>query len=70
MHEIGRVTKYAALSLRARAALYFGNYQEAEKSAKAVIESGQYDLFKLSSLTADQKKEADEMDLYIDFDEK
>lgn len=39
MNEIGRVTRYAALALRSRAALYFGNYEEAEKSAKAVIQN-------------------------------
>ena len=67
MNETGRVTRYAALSLRARAALYFGNYAEAEKSAKAVMDSGKYSLFKLTSLSAAQEQEAKEMDLYIDF---
>ena len=67
MNEAGRVTRYAALSLRARAALYFGNYAEAEKSAKAVMDSGKYSLFKLTSLSAAQEQEAKEMDLYIDF---
>ena len=69
MNEIGRVTRYAALALRSRAALYFGNYEEAEKSAKAVIDSGKYSLFKLTSLNAAQEQEAEEMDLYIDFAE-
>ena len=69
MNEIGRVTRYAALALRSRAALYFGNYEEAEKSAKAVIDSGKYSLFKLTSLNAAQEQEAGEMDLYIDFAE-
>ena len=68
MNETGRVTRYAALALRARAALYFGNYEEAEKSAKAVMESGKYSLFKLNSLSAAQEQEAEEMDLYIDFE--
>ena len=40
LYESGRVTKYAALALRARAALYFGNYAEAEKSAKASRSTG------------------------------
>ena len=65
MNEIGRVTRYAALALRSRAALYFGNYEEAEKSAKAVIDSGKYSLFKLTSLNAAQEQEAEEMDLYM-----
>ena len=56
LYESGRVTKYAALALRARAALYFGNYAEAEKSAKAVMDSGKYSLFKLASLSAAQKR--------------
>lgn len=69
MNEAGRVTRYAALALRSRAALYFGNYAEAEKSAKAVMESGKYSLFRLTSLNAAQEQEAEEMDLYIDFSE-
>lgn len=68
MNEEGRVTRYGALALRARAALYFGNYIEAEKSARAVIDSHKYSLFKVTSLTAMQEQEAREMDLYIDFD--
>lgn len=70
LNEIGRITKGAALALRARAALYFGNFSEAEKSAKAVIESGRYALFTINSLNAAQQKEADELDQYIDFQEK
>lgn len=69
MNEEGRVTRYGALALRARAALYFGNYAEAEKSAKAVMDSHQYELFKITSLTPPQEQEAKEMDLFIDFDE-
>jgi hypothetical protein len=68
LNETGRVTKYAALALRARAALYFGNFAEAEKSAKEVIDSKQYKLFTITSLNDAQKKEAQEMELYIDFD--
>lgn len=68
LNEVGRVTRYGALALRARAALYFGNYSEAEKSAKDVIDSQQYSLFRISSLTASQQQEAQEMELYVDFD--
>lgn len=68
MYETGRVTRYAALALRARAALDFGNYTEAEKSADAVINSGHYRLFTVNSLTDAQKKEADEMKQLVDFD--
>lgn len=68
LNEAGRVTRYGALALRARAALYFGNYPEAEKSAKAVIDSKQYALFRLNSLDEAEQQEAKEMELYIDFD--
>ncbi|MCC8170534.1 MAG: RagB/SusD family nutrient uptake outer membrane protein [Parabacteroides sp.] len=67
LNETGRITRYAALALRARAALYFGNYTEAEKSAREVIDSKKYALFRIASLDAAQQQEADEMDLYVDF---
>ena len=70
MNEVGRITRYGALALRARAALYFGNYAEAEKSAAAVINSGKYSLFKISSLNDAQNKEAAEMDAYMDYEAK
>lgn len=68
MQETGRITRFAALALRARAALYFGNYLEAEKSSREVIASGKYSLFRLLTLNTAQQKEADEMDSFIDFD--
>lgn len=68
LNESGRVTRYGALALRARAALYFGNYTEAEKSAKAVMDSNQYALFRTTSLDEAQLQEAQEMELFIDFD--
>lgn len=67
-NEKGRITKYAALSLKARAALYFGDNALAESTAKEVMDKGGYSLFRVSSLTESQQKEADEMDLYVDFD--
>lgn len=70
MNEVGRITRYGALALRARAALYFGNYAEAEKSAAAVMNSGKYSLFKISSLNDAQNKEAAEMDAYMAYEEK
>ncbi|WP_400261902.1 RagB/SusD family nutrient uptake outer membrane protein [Sphingobacterium sp. SG20118] len=70
LNEKGRITQGAAHALRARAALYFGNYAEAEKSADAVIKSGQYQLFTVISLNAAQQKEAAELDQFIDFEEK
>lgn len=70
MYETGRITKGAALALRARAALYFGNYKEAEKSANDVFDLEEYDLFKLTSLTEAQQKGVDELEALIDFDGK
>lgn len=70
LYETSRITRAAALSLRARAALYFGNYAEAEASAGKVISEGHHSLFRVTSLNAAQQKEADEMDKYIDFAEK
>lgn len=70
LQEKGRITKGAALALRARAALYFANYAEAEKSAQAVVDLGKYSLFTVSTLNAAQQKEADEMTKFIDFDAK
>jgi hypothetical protein len=70
MNESGRITRYGALALRARAALYFKNYAEAEKSAKEVMDSGKHSLFRMTGALDDaQKKEALEMDLYVDFNE-
>ena len=67
-NEKGRITKYAALALKARAALYFGDYATAEAAAKEVMDNGGFSLFKVETLTDAQQKEADEMDLFIDFD--
>lgn len=67
-YESGRITRAAALSLRARAALYFGDFAEAEKSAGLVISEGHHDLFRVTALNAAQEKEAKEMEQYIDFD--
>lgn len=68
-NEFGRITRAAALSLRARAALYFGNYPEAEASAGLVISEGHHSLFRVTSLNAAQLKEAEEIEKYIDFSE-
>lgn len=70
LNEYSRITRAAALALRARAALYFGNFAEAEASAGKVISEGHHSLFRITALNAAQQKEADEMDKYIDFEEK
>lgn len=41
----GRATKGTAYSLKARAALYFGMFEEAASSANEVIKSGKYSLY-------------------------
>ena len=67
LNEYGRVTKYAALAVKARAALLFGDYATAEATAKDIIDNGGYSLYRISELTETQKKEADEMSQYVDF---
>lgn len=66
-NEKGRITKYAALSLKARAALSFKDFALAESTAKEVMDNGGYSLFQINTLSEAQQKEANEMDLYIDF---
>ena len=41
--EIGRITKEAAMAFRARVLMFYGNYGEALKDLKAVVESGSYE---------------------------
>src|SRR5699024_10801190 len=41
----GRITKGAALALKARVELFRGNYSEAAKDAKSVMDLGVYELF-------------------------
>ena len=43
--NIGRATRGAALSVEAIIHLFFGNYEEAEKAAKAVMDLGVYKLY-------------------------
>lgn len=66
--EKGRITKGTALALKARAALYFGNYEQAELAAKAVMDLGLYSLHKIDKLTESQQLEIDLLSQYVDFD--
>ena len=43
--DYGRITKGAALAMKARAALYYGNWQVAADNAKAVMSQGTYELW-------------------------
>ena len=43
--KYGRITKGAAYAMKARAALYYADWEVAAKAAKAVIDSNQYELF-------------------------
>lgn len=43
--EYGRVTRGAALAMKARAALYFSDWNVAQESAKKVIDLGEYELY-------------------------
>jgi hypothetical protein len=44
-NEKGRITKWAALGLKARAALYAGNYRKAADAAAQIINSGEFSLY-------------------------
>lgn len=68
LNEKGRVTKWAALALKARAALYWGDYTTAEAAAREIMTKGGFSLYKLTSLNAEQQKEADQMSAYVDFE--
>ncbi|HTN38121.1 MAG TPA: RagB/SusD family nutrient uptake outer membrane protein [Arachidicoccus sp.] len=60
--DLGRITKGAALALRARIALLEGNYQVAAEAAKAVMDLNVYELYndyhKLFQLSGENSKEA------------
>lgn len=71
LNEAGRITCWGALAMRARAALYFGKFAEAEASANEIMTKSNHALFRLTGgLNSAQQQEADEMNDYIDFAEK
>lgn len=59
--EVGRITKGAALALKARAMLYAGRYQEAAEAARQVMDLNVYSLYssyeKLFSYEAENNQE-------------
>lgn len=50
--DASHASKGAALALKARIELYYGNYADAVKDAQAVMNLNKYSLFRLSSLSA------------------
>lgn len=59
--NVGRVTKWAAIALRARANLYAGRYRQAAEAAGEIIQSGDFSLYSryenLFSYTAENNGE-------------
>ncbi|WP_426790982.1 RagB/SusD family nutrient uptake outer membrane protein [Sphingobacterium sp. WOUb80] len=46
-NDVGRITRWAALGLKARADLYAGRFEAAAKAAKAIIDSRRFELYPL-----------------------
>lgn len=70
LNEKGCIIKYVCLLLKVRVVLYFGDYVLVEFIVKEVMDKGGFFLFKIFFLLDVQKKEVEEMSLYIDFVEK
>ena len=66
-NEKGRFNKAMTSAIKARAAYYFGNYAEAEKAARYVIEKGGYKLHEVSALSTDMQKDAEFFKQLVDF---
>lgn len=64
----GRFNKAMAYALKARAAYYFGDYQQAEQAARYVIDNGGYELYTVSGLDEKMMKDAEFFKSMIDFD--
>ena len=68
-----RVTKGAALAMKARAALYYNNWQVAADASKAVMDLGKYELYdagntgKYQELFWEKSDGCDENILYVQF---
>lgn len=63
--EKGRVTKGAALALKARVQLYYGRWADAAATAKQVMDMGVYSLFKATSVS--EKDKLDDWSRFVDF---
>lgn len=62
----GRVTRWAAKALQARAELLAGRYADAAASARIVIDNGGFSLKTVSTIV--DQKEYEEMDQFVDWD--
>lgn len=67
LNETSRITKYGAYALRARYALIFGNYKEAEASAREVMK-GNFALYQVSALPEGTAGEVTQIKQLVDFD--
>lgn len=67
--EVGRLNKFTAYALKARAAYYFGNYAAAEAASKQVIDNGGYQLYTVGELTPAMQKEGEAFAKLVDLDQ-
>lgn len=63
--DYGRVTKWAAKALQARAELFSGRFADAAVSAKDIIDNGGFSLKKVNQIL--DQKEYNEMDQFVDW---
>ena len=63
--DVSHASKYAALALKARIELYYGNYADAAKDAQTVMSSGKYSLYRISSI--DPKDASDNYSRFVNF---
>lgn len=66
-NDNGTFTKVKVQAIKARAAYYFGEYEEAKNAARYVIDNGGYRLHEISKLTPAMQKDADFYKKFVDF---
>ncbi|QCX52931.1 RagB/SusD family nutrient uptake outer membrane protein [Elizabethkingia sp. JS20170427COW] len=66
-NEKGRITKGAALALKARVQLYYSMWADAATTAKQVMDLGTYSLFKVTEVKANDLDRNDGYENLIDF---
>ena len=67
-NDTGKFNKAMAYALKARAAYYFGNYDQAADAARYVIDEGGYALHYAGELSDTEQKDADYFRDLVDFD--